>query len=194
MQRISDAGRSARQILELARRTLSRTIPALMPAFYALREQAVELPEPLATDSVHLFYCPERVTADFRADRRAVARQLLHLTLHCLLGHPAQRRNICNQRRFDLAVDLKVLADPRKYSFHPQVRIHGNGEVKGNESICPGRQDPQYRSRGSTHGNDAPGDRRGDRRRHSERQEIQGSPDRRSVRRLYPCGASGCAD
>ena len=27
-----------------------------------------------------------------------------------------------------LAVDLKVLADPRKYSFHPQVRIHGNGE------------------------------------------------------------------
>ena len=27
-----------------------------------------------------------------------------------------------------LAVDLKVLADPRKYSFCPQVRVHGNGE------------------------------------------------------------------
>lgn len=108
MQRDSDAGRAARQILELARRTLSQSIPAMMPAFYALRERAVEHPGPLATDTIHLFYCPKQVVADFRADRRAVARQLLHLTLHCLLGHPAQRRNARNPERFDLAVDLKV--------------------------------------------------------------------------------------
>ena len=79
MQRDSDAGRAARQILELARRTLSQSIPAMMPAFYALRERAVEHPGPLATDTIHLFYCPKQVVADFRADRRAVARQLLHL-------------------------------------------------------------------------------------------------------------------
>ena len=84
-----DIQKTAKKILELARRTLSQTVPALMPAFYALQEQAIELPKPLATDTVHLFYCPEQVVADFRADRRAVARQLLHLTLHCLLGHPA---------------------------------------------------------------------------------------------------------
>lgn len=99
---------SAKKILELARRTLSQTIPALMPAFYLLRAQAWEYPGPLATDNVHLFYCPEQVVADFQADRRAVARQLLHLTLHCLLGHPAQRRNVRKQARFDLAADLKV--------------------------------------------------------------------------------------
>ena len=103
-----DIQKTAKKILELARRTLSQTVPALMPAFYALQEQAIELPKPLATDTVHLFYCPEQVVADFQADRRAVARQLLHLTLHCLLGHPAQRRNVKRQERFDLAADLKV--------------------------------------------------------------------------------------
>ena len=45
----------------------------------------------------------------------------------------------------------------------------------------------------SSHGNDTAGDRGGDRRRHAERQEVQGSPDRRTVRRMYPGRASGCA-
>ena len=47
-------------------------------------------------------------------------------------------------------------------------------------------KDHQRRPGGSPHGHHPARDHRGDRRRHPQRQEVQGCPDRRTFRRLYP--------
>ena len=66
------------------------------------------------------------------------------------------------------------------------VRFHGHREVQGHQGVRPGRQDHQHRPGGDPHGH------------HPaeiveeigggipERQEVQGRPDRRPLRRLYP--------
>lgn len=98
----------APRILELCRRQLAQSIPALMLPLYLFREQSWPVPGPLATDGIHLFYCPQQVTADFRADRNAPGRQMLHILLHCLLGHLPQRRNRKQPALFDALVDIRV--------------------------------------------------------------------------------------
>lgn len=98
----------APRILELCRRQLAQSIPALMLPLYLLREQPWPVPGPLATDGVHLFYCPEQVTADFRADRSALGHQMLHILLHCLLGHLPQRQGRTQPALFDALVDIRV--------------------------------------------------------------------------------------
>ena len=104
----ADLDRAARRILDLSRRELGRDIPALMPAFYRLRERRWDLPGPMATDGVHLFYNSEQVVADFRKARRDPARQILHIVLHCLLGHLSRRRDVRDTAAFDLAADARV--------------------------------------------------------------------------------------
>ena len=76
----------ARKILLFSRQCLSRLVPPLLPALYALKDWSRDTPGPLSTDGRFLRYQPQQVIQDFRANRNRPALQLLHVTLHCLLG------------------------------------------------------------------------------------------------------------
>lgn len=104
------AKQTAAQILELTRRQLAQEIPALMLPLYLFRDQPLEKPIPPSTDGATLFYCPERLIADFQTDRRLPARQLMHVLLHCLLGHLPQRREVKLPPLFDALADCRVQA------------------------------------------------------------------------------------
>lgn len=98
----------AAQVLALARsrlmadlRFLSGSLEQLVPA------PAEELPAPLATDGSTLYYCPVRLLELFKQKQDLPARALLHLTLHCLLGHPFQKQAL-DRPLWDLACDVAV--------------------------------------------------------------------------------------
>ena len=98
----------ARKILLHSRRRISHLAPILLEAIYALPEKVRPLPGPLSTDGKTLWFHPETVVEDFRRDRDAVARQLLHVTSHCLLDHLDLREIFPDPRPFDCAADLKA--------------------------------------------------------------------------------------
>ena len=80
------AKQTAAQILELTRRRLAQEIPALMLPLYLFRDQPIEKPIPPSTDGAALFYCPQQLIADFKADRNLPARlqrrpECLHASL-----------------------------------------------------------------------------------------------------------------
>lgn len=106
----AQAKQTAAQILELTRRRLAQEIPALMLPLYLFQDQPLETPIPPSTDGRNLFYCPERLIADFKADRNLPARQLIHVLLHCLLGHLPQRRGVKRPALFDALADCRVQA------------------------------------------------------------------------------------
>ena len=62
----------------------------------------------------------------------------------------------------------------------------GTATSKGTKVFALGGKITQHRPGRDPHGHDAARDRRGDRRRHPQRQEVQGRADRRSLRRLHP--------
>ena len=101
-------GDLAPELLQYARRQISKANPLLLQAVYRLEDQVRSQPGPLSTDGVHLCYQPEQVERDFRKDPDSLARQLLHVLLHCLCGHLAQRRAYRDPRLFDIAADGKV--------------------------------------------------------------------------------------
>lgn len=101
---------AAARILELTRRQLAQEIPALMLPLYLFQDQPWELPLPPSTDGASLFYSPERLIADFKADRNLPARQLVHVLLHCLLGHLPQRRLTSQLELFDALAECRVQA------------------------------------------------------------------------------------
>ncbi len=109
-QTSASAKQTAAQILELTRRRLAQEIPALMLPLYLFRDQPIEKPIPPFTDGAALFYCPQQLIADFKADRNLPARQLVHVLLHCLLGHLPQRRGVKRLPLFDALADCRVQA------------------------------------------------------------------------------------
>lgn len=98
----------ARKILLHSRRRISHIEPILLEAIYAMPEKVSPLPGPISTDGCTLWFDPEQVVEDFRRDRDSVARQLLHVTTHCLLGHLEMRDGFEQTRAFDCAADLKA--------------------------------------------------------------------------------------
>jgi len=108
MMNYSDQETLARKILLHSRRRISHLSPILLESIYALPEKVRPFPGPLSTDGRTLWFDPEQVVRDFRKDRDAVARQLLHVTLHCLLGHLDMRDSFPDTRAFDRAADLKA--------------------------------------------------------------------------------------
>lgn len=128
----------AQKILLHSRRRITSIAPVLLECIYALKETVSPLPGPLFTDGRHLFYCPQQVVEDFRTDRDAVARQILHVTLHCLLRHTDLRADFSNTGAFDCAADIKAaqfaeavcgisFAVNHRYSSHPRsYQEHGH--------------------------------------------------------------------
>lgn len=111
----------AQRILLYSRRYITRSCPILLAPIYALREEVSPIPGPLATDGVRLWYDPERVIADFQADRNSPARQLLHVTLHCLMGHLPARKLLRETKTFDAAADWKIEELMSSLGFGSQV-------------------------------------------------------------------------
>lgn len=105
---LTDTEALARKILLHSRRRISHLAPILLESIYALPEKVRPFPGPLSTDGKTLWFDPYQVVEDFREDRDAVARQLLHVTIHCLLGHLELRDSFPNQKAFDCAADLKA--------------------------------------------------------------------------------------
>lgn len=114
----------ARKILHYSRQRLSRLVPALLPALYTLKDQCRPLPGPLSTDGRSLGYHPQQVIQDFQADRDGPARQLLHVTLHCLLGHLPARPEASHPALLDAVADIRVdsLAEALAGSFFSASR------------------------------------------------------------------------
>lgn len=104
----TDAQQLARDILHHSRRRITHMAPILLECIYALPEKVRTTPGPLSTDGMALWFHPEQVIEDFRKDRDYVARQLLHVTLHCLLGHLELRSEFKKKEIFDCVSDLKV--------------------------------------------------------------------------------------
>lgn len=96
------------QVLTLARsrlmadlRFLSGSLEQLIPT------PAEELAAPLATDGSTLYYCPVRLLELFKQKQDLPAQALLHLILHCLLGHPFQKQFL-DRSLWNLACDIAV--------------------------------------------------------------------------------------
>lgn len=98
----------ARKLLLYSRRRLTHTAPILLESVYAMPDKVRPIPGPLSTDGRFLWFDPQRVVDDFRKDHDSVARQLLHITAHCLLGHLELRPTFPNTKSFDMAADLKA--------------------------------------------------------------------------------------
>ncbi len=99
----------AKRILDYTRRSLGRAVSPLLPALYLLEDTPVELPCRMHTDGVHLYYHPETLVAQFKKDQKDPIRQLLHITLHGVMGHIGKARSYREQTEvFDRAADRNV--------------------------------------------------------------------------------------
>ena len=66
------------------------------------------------------------------------------------------------------------------------VRRHRHGKELGHQGLRSGRGSHQHRSHRGAHGDHPEGDRRGHGRQRARREGLQGCPDRRAVRWVYP--------
>lgn len=98
----------ARKLLLYSRRRLTHIAPILLESVYSMPDKVRPTPGPLSTDSRAVWFDPGRVVEDFRKDHDSVARQFLHITAHCLLGHLELRPVFETTDAFDMAADLKA--------------------------------------------------------------------------------------
>lgn len=99
--------KSAKKIVDAARRQLALDLPDLLPVIYLLPTEACEQPGALWTDGTTIFYHPETVARSYLERKKSIAEQLLHILAHGLLGHIGKRTGQ-SERLFDAAADLKA--------------------------------------------------------------------------------------
>ncbi len=98
----------AREILKLARSTLLIHMRFMEPALVRLAANGDEsVTAELATDGQYLYYNSIHVCRRFRHARALPARDLLHVTLHCVFCHLFVGRKL-NGDLWDLACDIAV--------------------------------------------------------------------------------------
>lgn len=97
--------RIARRIIILSRSTIVVNMRYMDSAVFALMPVPGALS--LATDGRFLFYEPEFLIHEYKQEKAAVARDLLHVVLHCIFQHAFIHEAI-NQPYWDLAVDIAV--------------------------------------------------------------------------------------
>lgn len=98
----------AERIMHLAGSRLTVDLRFLGKAFEKFELHALDKARWLmATDGKMLYYVPEKLLQVFREKRTMPARTLLHLTLHCILGHPFQKQEK-SRDLWDLASDVAV--------------------------------------------------------------------------------------
>ena len=83
----------AAEVVALAQSRLMADLRFLSPSLEQLRPAVLSgLNVLFATDGRTLYYAPEQLLRAFHAQQAAPTRALLHVTLHCLLGHPFQKQ------------------------------------------------------------------------------------------------------
>lgn len=97
--------RIARRIIVLSRSTIVVNMRYMDSAVFALMPVPGALS--LATDGRFLFYDPEFLLHEYQLEKNVVARDLLHVVLHCIFQH-AFIHEAVNQAYWDLAVDIAV--------------------------------------------------------------------------------------
>lgn len=97
----------AAQVLMLAQSRLTADLRFLSSSLEQLKPVPAPSLDALATDGRLLYYPPEALLRAFRAQQPAPTRALLHVTLHCLLGHPFQRQEK-DRRLWGIACDIAV--------------------------------------------------------------------------------------
>ena len=98
----------AARIIVLAQSRLTADLRFLSSSLERLYTSPVnELPGLLATDGRSLYYSPAYILRYFKKEGHPPNRCLLHLILHCLLGHPFQRQEKDN-RLWSIACDMSV--------------------------------------------------------------------------------------
>ncbi len=97
--------RIARRIIILSRSTIVVNMRYLDAAVFHLMPVPGALS--LATDGRFLFYEPEFLIHEYKQEKAVVARDLLHVVLHCIFAHAFVHEAV-NQPYWDLAVDIAV--------------------------------------------------------------------------------------
>ncbi len=97
--------RIARRIIILSRSTIVVNMRYLDSAVFKLMPVPGALS--LATDGRFLFYEPEFLIHEYQQEKTVVARDLLHVVLHCIFQH-AFIHEAVKQEYWDLAVDIAV--------------------------------------------------------------------------------------
>ncbi len=142
MSYLDDRKQLAREILQLSRRRISGESPLLLTALYAMddvpREEEMEGDEGLSTNGEHIYYSPEKVVEDFRKDRDGVAKQLIHIISHCLLGHlpargPGDRGRGSASYRSDRERELEIFDAVADHQVRKFIR-----------NVCPGLREDHW--------------------------------------------------
>lgn len=97
--------RIARRIIVLSRSTIVVNMRYLNSAVFKLMPVPGALS--LATDGRFLFYDPEFLLHEYQQEKSVIARDLLHVVLHCIFQH-AFIHEAVKQEYWDLAVDIAV--------------------------------------------------------------------------------------
>lgn len=101
----------AKQVLKYFRKLLSRAIPPLTPAFYNLIDVPIDIPSPIQTDGIHLYYHPQTLWDSYSRNSAKAAEQFLHVVVHCLFGHVMKAPGYLNHtQQFDFAADYQTAA------------------------------------------------------------------------------------
>ena len=95
----------AREIFSQVRTTIVLNMRFMDMAVFRL--QPVAMPAPLSTDGELLYYEPRWLLKRYRSETTAVARDYLHVLLHCIFRHPFVN-TLVNQQLWDLACDIAV--------------------------------------------------------------------------------------
>ncbi|MBQ9661981.1 MAG: metallopeptidase [Oscillospiraceae bacterium] len=101
------AAELAREILKLSRNTLLIHLRFLESALVRFVPGDENVTPEIATDGQFLYYNSLHICRSFRQAREIVARDYLHLTLHCIFRHLFVGRKI-NTEIWDLACDIAV--------------------------------------------------------------------------------------
>ncbi len=116
--------RIARRIIVLSRSTIVVNMRYMDSAIFALIPESGPLS--LATDGRYLYYDPKFLLHEYQQEKNVIARDLLHVVLHCIFQH-AFIHDAMNQPYWDLAVDIAVenlINDQNLDCFRCEREIH----------------------------------------------------------------------
>lgn len=103
----NQAARIAKEILSFARNTLMVHLRFLDEALFQLVPEQMDGHDAYATDGEKLYYTTGQVFKRFKKKKTAVARDYLHIVLHCVYRH-AFISSLLDQRLWNLAADIAV--------------------------------------------------------------------------------------
>lgn len=114
----SEKEQLAEEILLYCKQKIHKRYTFFSQPLYVLKIQCdVEL-DSIATDGYYLFYNPDYIIKSFKKDRQTIYLAIIHVLLHCLLRHFAQKK-FTNYPLYDATTDVVVYFMLYDLSFIP---------------------------------------------------------------------------